>query len=518
MKVRSYSGSGSLLILLLALFCIVFGAKIIIISSFGNIVPFWDQWDGDAAVIYLPYLDGTLSIKSLLGPHNEHRILFSRILSLGLLLASGEWNPILQMLVNAALHSAAVVLLTWGLALGLPENDRFALVVLSAITFAVPIGQENLLAGFQSAFYFLLLFAIASFILVIRSRALSPGWWCAAAAAVASYLSLASGIFTFFVAALVVVGQNFTRRKMEPRDLLSVIVLLAMGIVCTMFLNFPAGHEPLKAHSFPEFMRAFVWLAGFPFSVATGLDQHVAVKFLLMFFALVPPCALVFSILSGRPVSQSAWLSAAIFAFVGLQILSVSYSRAQGFNAPRYLDILLPGIPASFVVLSLMVDSRLLRMGWVFAALASVVYLGLSTSFPQVVAQKQLADQQLQNVKAFLATSDVSVLQGKPFMHIPYPDPVRLASLLSTPLVRIILPVELRPTDQATQNLRDTFFTHPRLYGLVTRINTWLLQSGNSIFAIGIGMLFVGLLWPLQAGRATDERRYKQGADEADCS
>jgi hypothetical protein len=182
-----------LLILLLALFCIVFGAKIIIISSFGNVVPFWDQWDGDAAMIYLPYLDGTLSIKSLLGPHNEHRILFSRILSLGLLLASGEWNPILQMLVNAALHSAAVVLLTWGLSLGLPENDRFALVVLSAITFAVPIGQENLLAGFQSAYYFLLLFATASFILVIRSRALSPGWWCATAAAVASYLSLAPG-------------------------------------------------------------------------------------------------------------------------------------------------------------------------------------------------------------------------------------------------------------------------------------------------------------------------------------
>jgi hypothetical protein len=516
MKVESHVGNKYFAFLLSALFFTVFGAKVMVISSYGNVVPWWDQWAGEAALIHLPYMDGTLSISSLLGPHNEHRILFSRVLSLCLLLVSGEWSPILQMLVNAALHSVAVVLLTWALACALPDDDRLALVILSAITFAVPIGYENLLAGFQSAFYFLLLFAITSFILVIRSQALSLGWWCAIAAAVASYFSLASGMFTFFVAALVVAGQNITRKKFEIRGLLSVIILLAMGTVCFMFLTSPPGHEPLKAHSFSEFMTAFVWLAGFPFSTAMGLDQHTAVKVLFMVFALLPAFAMALAILSGRPVSQSAWFIAAIFAFLAVQILSVAYSRAQGFNAPRYSDILLLGIPTGFAAISLVVASRVVRAAWVFAAITSVVYIALTMSFPQVVVQKQMADQQLRNVKAFLATSDISTLQNKPFMHIPYPDPIGLASFLSAPLLRIILPVELRPTDQATQSLREKFFTHARLYGLVTRIKTWLLRSGDSIFAIGMAMLFVGLLWPLQAGRAIDERRYKQGAEEAD--
>jgi hypothetical protein len=496
MKVGGYVRSKRLIFLLSALFCVVFSAKVMVISSYGDIVPVSDQWDGDAAAIYLPYMDGTLSIKSLLGPHNEHRIFFSRILSLSLLLVSGEWSPILQMLVNAALHSVAVVLLTWGLARGLPDDDKLPLVVLSAIVFALPIGGENLLAGFQSAFYFLLLFAIASFILLIRSQAFSPGWWCAIAAAVASYLSLASGTLTFFVATLIVVGQNITRRSYGVRDWLAVAVLLAAGMVCLAFMVFPPGHDPLKAHSVPEFVTPLLWLAGFPFSTAMGLDRHVALKLLSMLFALAPACALAFRIFSGRPVSQSAWFAAAIFVFVGMQILSLSYGRAQGFNAPRYLDILLLGIPASFAALCLAVAPRSARAVWIFTAVASVIYFALSMSLPPIVAQKQLADEQLQNVKAFLATSDISTLQNKPYMHIPYPDPTRLASLLSTPLVRIILPVEFRPTDQATQDLRATFFDRPGLYRLIAEIKTWLLQNGNRIFAIGIAMLFVGLLWP----------------------
>src|SRR6266404_567932 len=130
-------------VLLFGLFCVVFGAKILTISIYGNVVPFWDQWDADPGIVYLPYFEGHLSLDMLISSHNEHRVFFSRVLSLAELLAAGEWNPILQMIVNAALHSIVIVLLTWGFIRALPDEDRFPLVVLSAIIFSLPIGHEN---------------------------------------------------------------------------------------------------------------------------------------------------------------------------------------------------------------------------------------------------------------------------------------------------------------------------------------------------------------------------------------
>src|SRR5271168_1335397 len=39
----------------------VFGAKVLLIANYGSFIPFLDQWDGEAAGLYLPYLKSQLS-------------------------------------------------------------------------------------------------------------------------------------------------------------------------------------------------------------------------------------------------------------------------------------------------------------------------------------------------------------------------------------------------------------------------------------------------------------------------
>ncbi|MBV8655560.1 MAG: hypothetical protein JO160_05895, partial [Candidatus Eremiobacteraeota bacterium] len=95
--------------LLIALFFILVGARAALIFHAGNPTPFIDEWDGEAAYLLQPYLQGRLTVGDLLAPFNEHRVLFTRLLVLSVFHISGYWDVILQMIVNAIVGSATVV-------------------------------------------------------------------------------------------------------------------------------------------------------------------------------------------------------------------------------------------------------------------------------------------------------------------------------------------------------------------------------------------------------------------------
>jgi len=90
---------------------LILGVKFWLIRDNGSITPFWDQWDAEATKLYAPYLLGHLGWADLFAAHNEHRIFFTNLYNLLLLELSGEWDPIFQMLMNAILHVASIVLL-----------------------------------------------------------------------------------------------------------------------------------------------------------------------------------------------------------------------------------------------------------------------------------------------------------------------------------------------------------------------------------------------------------------------
>ena len=89
---------------------VVIGAKYWMIAHYGSPTPLWDQWDAEGALLYPKYLGGTLQISDLIAPHNEHRILVTRLWSLLLLDLEGYWDPILQMVANTLILGTAVAL------------------------------------------------------------------------------------------------------------------------------------------------------------------------------------------------------------------------------------------------------------------------------------------------------------------------------------------------------------------------------------------------------------------------
>jgi hypothetical protein len=97
---------------LLSLLLTGLGARLWLIHRFGSPFPLWDQWH-EALGVYLPYSEGSLPPADLFAAHNEHRIFFTRICSLGLLLLNHQWDNQLEMVANAIIHCATMAGLGW---------------------------------------------------------------------------------------------------------------------------------------------------------------------------------------------------------------------------------------------------------------------------------------------------------------------------------------------------------------------------------------------------------------------
>ena len=145
---------------LTVLFLVVFTAKLQFMHQHPVKVPFWDQWDAEAGAVLIPFSECGLSWRAMFRPHNEHRVFFTRLHALDLVLANGQWDPRVQQVCNAALHSVIAVLVAMMFWLAGNRQHLDLIVLVCAITFALPFAWQNTIFGFQSPFYFLVLFSV----------------------------------------------------------------------------------------------------------------------------------------------------------------------------------------------------------------------------------------------------------------------------------------------------------------------------------------------------------------------
>ncbi|WP_454683532.1 hypothetical protein [Ancylobacter moscoviensis] len=484
---------------LLGLFLFVFGVKCLIILKYGNIVPFWDQWDGEAAALYKPYIENKLHWSVLFDSHNEHRILLSRLIVIALLELGGEWNPLIQMAFNALLHAVFVVFFIWALGRTLEPGLRLPLAIASGVVFSIPFGWENTLAGFQSQFYLLLLFSLLALMTISKNAALSSTWWLGVASCIAAYFSLASGTFTAISAILICTLQIIVgSRQRTPREAVGIVILMALLIAMLMNIRVVDAHAPLKAQSIEQFFDVLWLLAFAPLKLA---DASAKIPPYILVLLLHSPIILFCLYSLRRPSSMSSfqWLVLSIVGWSLLQMVSLAYGRAAGASAPRYLDLVVILIPLNIAVLFWMVTRsdvktwfiKTLSAAWFAFVSIGLIYSTDASILSDLELKAAQGELQLQNVRTYLTTGNLADLD-KPAMEIPYPTHVRLGQLLSDPTIRSVLPRELLPPGiplerfgkGATEGklakvtrltVRRTLRAWPSLIGIA--ISLWLLSA-----------------------------------------
>ncbi len=470
----------------LAIFLLVLGSKLVLLKAFASPLPFWDQWDAEAANLYKPYLNGTLDWQVLFSSHNEHRIFFPRLLALGLFELAGQWDPVLQMIVNAGMHAVFSGVLFAVLAGLVAPSRHMALAVFTAITFIIPIGWENLLSGFQSQFYFLLLFSLGALYLFLRGHALSWRWLLAVVLSVCAYFSMSSGALTVAAAIPVLLLQIVAgvRGRSWP-EFASLVILTAITAVMIYFITDVPGHDALKAHSLLEIVTAIISISALPLATVFGTA-----------FVQFPLFWLAFAVFRQRPALVSiAWLMLGLAGWIGTQMLSLAVGRAAVVMSSRYLDLLIVAYPISLAALFVLTakGQRLAQLPAIWGAvmITAIVAVGYTGTWSSILARHGLTEVQQQNVAQYYATGDLSVLTNAEFMHIPYPDSNRLAGLLDDTTIRAALHESVRPTDGDVAGM----LSHTRLKGhlanVVALLRDALLVAGPILFALGFGLAFL---------------------------
>jgi hypothetical protein len=433
----------------LALFLVVVGARLWLVFLYGSPLPILDQWDGEAASVFKPWIDGMLSISDLFRPHNEHRLVLSRLLALGLLSLNGQWDSLLELAANALICGLIAIAVGAALIRLLGHRHRIAVLTGVMFWFSLPYAQENTLWGLQSSFYFLLLFSLLTIWGLLFQPAFSFRWGLGATGAILSCFSMASGFF----AALATLGILFVRvlkSRRVTRDVVVTVVFTVVVIGTSLLFHVSvARHESLRAASFTAWLIVFGRCLAWPFcdTPAASLIIYFPVAWLsLCYFTRK---ATSFAV--NRSVPIELLLAAA--GWVMLQAAAIALTRAGDAHAPiasRYMDILGFGALVNFSAAMILLFDHPSQPFWrrfTFAIWTLILLVGSAhLSYRQITAQSgrgaylRLAEQ---NVAAYVATSELSYLDA-PEQPIPYPDAQRLAMLLDDPSIRRILPAIVR--------------------------------------------------------------------------
>jgi len=423
-----------------AFFLLLFGIKLWTIYSYGNATPFGDQWDGEAANLYKPFFDNTLDWKSFIAPHNEHRILTTRITALALLKINKIWNPLLQMTVNAFLHVFVIMIIVSLLKRVTGRSNAGLLLAFCLALFSLPYAWENILVGFQGQFYYVVLFGVLSLWLIITSKPLGGLWWAGFLCSVLAFFSLASGVFVSASAALVSLLFLVTGLRTNLRQIIASLILIALFIGGVLLTPSLPHQLLLKASSLRQFYDAFVIVFGWP--VGANLVSAV--------FCNVPIAIFCLNMLRKRPAANDKkWFLVGLALWAVGQTISIAYGRAAAVLAPRYRDLFALLVLVNFACLISIAQEykgKLRNMAIAGVGLWTsviIIFLGLYAGWhlPTELSIKLGRNKAEElNTRNYLATGDIMQLKGKPEWDIPYPDAESLARTINLPGIKEILP------------------------------------------------------------------------------
>lgn len=427
--------------LLLAGFALaIFGAKLWLINLAGSDLPWWDQWDAEAEMTLKPWLEGKLTPSLILHPHNEHRLVLTKLYALGLFVANGQWDARLETVCNAAIHTGCALALLMIGGRFLTGGWLGVFAALLFLLFALPFAPDNTLVGFQIQFYLLLLLAVGHLWLTLRTDCLNVGWAVGQLCGLLTLGTMASG----FLSSLAVIGvlsvrlvqsRHWSRQQIAGFFLATVIVSTGLLTMTTV-----EGHEPYKAHTAGQFGFALLHLLAWPGTDWFPVTLVLAVPALC--FAAKAVCTRSFSPRDGALFGLVLWSL--------LQNLALAYGRS-GFGTAsvltnRYLDLLSAQVAIGLISLVHLFTGRIRKTAaalWLLLAVIGLIQqtrgIWHSNIAPNIPRDQRRED----HVRDYVQTGDPSHLLNKRFGELPYPDGTVLLQRLA-PSIQAVLPASVR--------------------------------------------------------------------------
>ncbi len=427
------------------LFLIIVGSKWAQFDRFGSPMPDWDQWDAEGFQLLGPWLDRDNFLSHLFHPHNEHRVVLTKLQNLALVIGGGQWDARVEAAANALLHTALaaafwVVGRRW-----LAPFCHAPLFLVTLALFALPLAWQNLLGGFHSQQYWLLGLSFIVLTTLPFSGPRQPRWWLGAFSALLVLGSMGSGFLAAFVAALVV-GWRLFRGDTRLRDSWPTMAVAALAIGIGVLARVEVEwHAHMKAKSLHDFVFSIVHSLQWPLR-----NQDWAAAVLWAPWALVAWHLIRAPRGSDRKIPQAI---AALGLWVLAQLAATAYARGAGADYPasRYMDTLGFGTMANALALGWWLSQAaplrrrllggLLAVAWLWTLGAGLQRITRDAWNIELPDAKKYYTKAEGHMRRYLATNDPKFLA---YPDIPYPSAETLIDRLAHRGVRGLMPVPLR--------------------------------------------------------------------------
>lgn len=426
---------------LAALFLVVLGAKLWVVQLYGSPMWLWDQWY-EVLQFFKPWLEGRATGLDYFEPYNEHRIFCTRMLDMGVIVANGRLEPLLQMTVDCFIYAGYVCALAFCLWDFLGRKSGGLICCLLMPFFALPYAGENTIWAFDSQAYFQGVFSLATLVWMGFNPVSNWRWWLGLFCAVIGLFTMASGLLAPAAVAGLAILRMIKRRQFERNDFITLGVGMVVAILGKCLLApFPAD-EPLKAHSLAQFGAALLRYLSWPYYHAPEMAVLIAMPLILL--------AIVYFRPSFRE-SRAAEFLLVMALWSALQSVALAYGRGnmgEEVPASRYMDKLNIFVVASLFALLPLVRFRMndaVAKKFAFLPLlvfAAVIFFGL-VRMSQIVVENLLESTRLTNlvaeerVQKFMADGN-----EKDFFEAPTvrPDPKVIEGVLLDPKLQPIMP------------------------------------------------------------------------------
>jgi hypothetical protein len=240
-----------------------------VIVQYAVDVPYRDQWE------LVPLLDktyhGELTFHDLWAQHNEHRILFPRIIMLALARSTG-WNTHYELTVNVILALGIFTVFVYQVkitgrklgAAGLP----WAIPAISLIVFSIS-QYQNWLWGWQLQMFLNLLAAMGGIVLLAQETFTWKRFALSALLGIVAMYSFATGVLFWPIGLVILLVVTAGAR--QRRAAITGWVLLSVLTLGSFFYHYqkPAYHPPLNL-----IFETPVGYAAYMFKYIGGICAH----------------------------------------------------------------------------------------------------------------------------------------------------------------------------------------------------------------------------------------------------
>ncbi|MBS0630712.1 MAG: hypothetical protein JSS11_02280 [Verrucomicrobia bacterium] len=417
---------------------LIVGSKLWFIGGAGSDLPFNDQWDGESLRLLQPWLEGRLTAEDVFHPHNEHRIVTTKLYALGLFAANNsQWSVFVETTANALIHTLCALSLLLLARRWLRGGWLVTFGGLLVLLFTLPFSWENTLYGFQVQFYLLLLFSLGQIALTLRSDRFGWGWAGGLLCGLLAVITMASG-FLASLAVLAVLGHRAVReRRLTAQQAVTAAVALASCVAGWLLKAEVPGHATLKAGGVGQFLVKLAEVLTWPTEVLPWA-----------LVLCVPALLFGFERLRRRTTTPDEAILLGLLVWVLLQFGAMAYSRGGGtVLTPRYFDLLSVNVALGFVFLARACagrQRRLLGAAWLVAMTAGLLMESHKQWNDFVAPNIPRQWHQEANIRAYLLTHNPATVLNQPWDDIPYPDEHVLLDRLASPAIQAAMPAVVR--------------------------------------------------------------------------